>query len=221
MTVQSPVADALKDAKEFAMDILSEKTRASEPSNRVTVIHHTYYPDYYWWRPTCFDCCLPSQGSCRSSKKEKDDLTGVIVAVAGLVILATSYFLGTEAGKLSDASGRKHNLEQRKISVIESRQEATEGAIKVLNLHEKMLGSIEADAQKGVVLKSSLIASAALAAVGALAGASALVLGSVAAGAGSGLALLFRWGYSDADTALQENAVRLLRLAEDAEGRRV
>jgi hypothetical protein len=214
MTTLSPVStEALQQARDFANEILHppETQAAAVPAPSTVVVHH-YYPDYYWYRPV-----YPSGGYCCptlpcSSGKSKDEKDGVaaIVAVAGLVVLGTSYFIGTEIGRLSEAEGRKQTVEWRKTALAHSKEEEAPRVAEVLDLQKSMLDSMKSEAWTGIATKAALVASAILTAYGALAENPSLQAGGLVGGLFSGSAMLVRWGYGDADTALKEDAMRLL-----------
>jgi len=214
MTIQSPVADAMRQAKEFAQEIIDEKAPQKRVETSSAVVVHHHYHDYYpiWGRPPCFGGCFES-----CVKKDKKDMTGLIIVVSALVILTASYFLGTEAGKWSAVRSYKQNLSDRKISIIKSNDPAKHQAVNVLGFQGKMLDSMKSDAKIGVALKSSIIGSAVLTGIGALTSVTVLTAGGILSGVGFGLASIYRWGYSSQDTLLQEKAVRLNQLANEAQ----
>ncbi len=208
--VTSHSTDALKQAELFAQEILnpSSTEKLSQPGTREVVVVHDYQPSWWYYpRPALRECC-PS--SCGQSGKK--DNTALLVTLAGVVILATAYFLGSEIGAWSEANERKGILEDRKILI---KKEGENPQVReVLGLQEKMIDSIRSDAKKGVLMKTALIGSAVLVGAGALAlEGAALIAGGLAAGGAVCGALIFRLGYSEADTSLKEDAMQLLKAA--------
>ena len=214
MTIQSSVADAMRQAKEFAQEIIDEKAPQKRVETSSAVVVHHHYHDYYpiWGRPPCFGGCFDS-----CVKKDKKDMTGLIIVVSVLVILTASYLLGADAGKWSAVSSYKQNLNDRKISIIKSNDPAKHQAVNVLGFQDKMLDSMKSDAKIGLALKASIIGSAALTIVGVVTEGTVLAAGGMLSGVGFGLASLYRWGYSSQDTLLQEKAVHLNHLANEAQ----
>ncbi len=204
--VSSLSADTLKQAEEFANEILypPSKETIDKPARDIIVIHD-YHPWWYW----------PSRGCCdwdsSSQTKNKSDNKNGLVAAAIAVVVTTAYFLGSEFGALCNASNRKESIENRKI--VLKKETGNPQIHEVLNLQGKMLDSMESGAMRGVILKTALIASAILFGTVAWAKSDAelVINGGIAASLALGGALTFRLGYSEADTSLKEDALQLLK----------
>ena len=209
--VSSHSVEALKQAELFALEILNPPSteKISHSGTQDVVVVHDYHP--FWWyypRPCLQECCPSSSGNSR----KKEDNTAFLLTLSGVVILATAYFLGSEIGDWLDANERKQILDDRK-TLLKNETENPR-VLEVLGLQEKMLDSLRSEAKRGVLMKTALIGSSVLVGAGALAlGGAALIAGGLTGGAACG-ALIFRFGYSEADTSLKEDAMQLLKAAK-------
>ncbi len=177
-----------------------------------------YHNTYIWgWGPSrgCADGVDGSCGHRRDAKEEKRQGRSFFGVVGAVVVLATSYWIGSDIGRIwrIDRMVEEIQTDQNQSTCL------PESVDDVAQSHIQMLQDEGISTMNGLMLKSALAASAAMVAVGAFwaAAPAALMPGGVLAGAVSCALLLVRAGYNSADTTLIEEALKLRQQAKDAQ----
>jgi hypothetical protein len=223
MQLSSTSSDILRHAETFAAKFVEAQAPSHspnpDPSAAVVVHHHHHHGGGGWifWdrREPCYDHCLP-----KTDAQQKKDQAALAVFVASVIFLATSYFLGQEFANESELKSRTQILRDQREELKQCPVEEQQAVGAVLDIEENMLDQMQAHARVGIVAKGALAGSTlawgggiGLAAFAGISGAAALMVPGLAVSALSAGALLYRWGYTDADTSLREQAIRLLDTA--------
>jgi hypothetical protein len=214
-------ASILKSARNFAHEVLppvkkQEETHEKSSQGAADVHHHHYHHGHGYWGYHTQPIFI-SNGCSAPSKKGNDDSLAAIIAVASIVILVSSYCIGSELGRRSDVTAHKHLLEDQAEMLKAAQESGKERTVKVLEIEKKMLDAIEGQTSTGLMTKTALLVSGVAALTGALVS-SQVVIGAAAVGGAVSLgSTLVHWGYTDADTTVQEEAVRLLCAVDRAE----
>lgn len=165
-------------------------------------IHNHYHNDGWWWW-----CPWPSYHETivvdNRSERERNRDGAVILGIAfAAIALVTSYFLGRDYSRSSDAS---ENLEEvnnmrnrlwsyaRNETAIEPHLPEVDD---VLSRTQRIFSRQLSHAHTGLALKASLVAASALGIVGCIAMAGPLMIAGGVAVAATSAGMLFRWGAS-------------------------
>jgi len=146
---------------------------------------------------------------------------GVLAALVGAAIaLAGAYFLGRDLGDWSQANQELSDLDRTRRRV-KSELTSTDIAIsvpvkEVLHIERQMIQSVENQAKIGVMLKTALVVSAFVLAIGGFFASAPLMGGGILGTLGFGVASMVRWGFQDIDKSLSREADHLLAAVQDS-----
>ncbi len=212
-------AAILQSARHFAQEVLHPvEPDAQTGSTNQREVHH--YHHGYWGHHSYPAGCWGSPSHCSSSKNEdssKKDNFALVVTIATIAILASSYFIGSELGRRSDVSAHRELLEDQGQMLKASKEPKEERVVQVLEIESRMLDAMQAQSTKGLMVKTGLLISGITGLAGALLSAPATITAATVGGVASLGATLIHWGYTDADSSVKEEAMRLIGAIHRAE----
>ncbi len=196
----------LQSAQNFAQEILTPPRKQEESaSSDSRVIHHHYHSGYWGW----YAYPISDRSNDLSSPNQKMDKDELIVIGAIVTIFSCLYLIGSERAIQSGISDHRQELDDQAYYLGESREPEQLKTLNVIKIEKKMLDAMHSQSSTGLMIKGALLVSAIAALAGVFVIAPALLTAAAVGGTISLTATLFHWGYRDADTSVQEEAVRL------------
>ncbi|MDP1607963.1 MAG: hypothetical protein Q8L98_01465 [Chlamydiales bacterium] len=227
---------ALAHAEKYANDLIvpsKPTTSSSSGSSSTHTVHHHYYhhdsyytPSWYFWgyprQTVIINNPAPAQSShTQSKKKDPAEQWAPIAAFVGTIVTFTaSYFIGQDLAILNQTDKEMKALKKQRLHVkkeLTNLENSTQDSVKgIFKKEKKMIEIVQRDAQVGVILKTALLASALLLAVGGFFVSPTLMGIGIVGTLCSGAAITVRWGYFDTDKTLSSKAEKLLSAVQTA-----
>lgn len=202
---------ALTKVDEMAKSVIQAQTPALDGGVH---IHHHYYNDGWGWGfwgwPGYHETVVFDNRSKRERDRDGAIALGIVFTIVALV---TSYFLGQDWGRSSDASEKVEEVDHLRDRLwSRARYETTPephlpAVDDALLRTRKIFAREHTDAVTGLALKTSLVASSAIGLAGCVAMSGPLMVVGGAAAIVTGAGMLIRWGASRVETKNYSDAV--------------
>lgn len=226
---------ALAHAEKYANDLIipsKPATSSSSGSSSTHTVHHHYYHREPYFTPWPFwsyprqtviinNPAPPQPSHTQPKKKDPAEQWAPLAAIVGTIVTFTaSYFIGQDLATLNQTNEEIENLRQMSFLVkteLEELEKTTKNCVKrVFEQEKQMIEIVQQHAQVGVILKTALLASALLLALGGFFVSPTLLGMGIVGTLCSGAAITVRWGYFDNDKTLSRRANLLLLAVKTA-----